>query len=344
MTSLLAFTLQLQTASVAPHLINQLIPVAQKSIYKVAECRFKSADGDISADPMADALQQQIDTTYILSILNLTAASSMTSITHTESGPQTRQAEFWRMVPVDLVLIFLTPNQKLDDILAMLDLLCTSALRDSVGPLVAGEEPDGVASMVIEKVTANLVVLPKGASAPGDKHAIGLAVLRTLAAFAQSPFGALQVASHATGIPRLVTILSRLVDEMYDMSDPVVCGTKSVAETSSRRDHDIRVERTETTREDTIGLNRLIKQIVLLLHFLVTNPRTANVANIQSKLAVAYGGSQRYILALSRIHFAEEDLVYEAGIDEETADLARELCEFVVTPDEGEGVRDAFGA
>lgn len=353
LASLVAFTLQLDTKSVAPHIVNELLPVAEQSIYKIADLRYQSAAGDLTADPAADALQQQIDTTYILSIVHLVAMACVTSVAQTdEGGVQTRQADFWRMVPMDLVLMLLTPKQRLDDILLMLDLLCTSALPGSLGPLLADRAPDLGARMVIEKVSANLVDLPRTASSPRQKHAVALAVLRALGAFVRTPFGALQLASHVQAIPRLVTTLAALVDELYDMSDltPLSAEEREVAAAAAagtgvkgqgpeRRP----AHGDDDYDDDWEGLHKLVKQIVSLLHRLVTGTDTSKAADIQTKLAGAYGGPQRYILTLSRIHFAEEDLVYEAGIDEATADMARELCEYVVTPDEGEGVREAFG-
>ncbi|KAM9883561.1 DNA repair protein rad26 [Verticillium dahliae] len=350
LVSLLAFTLQLQTVSVAPNLIHSLVPAAERSMYMVLELRYKSTDGDLSGDPAADSLQQQIDTTHILSLLHLAAMASVSAIVQTEEGAQTQQANFWSMMPVDFVLIFLTPNQRLDDILGMMDLLCTSVLSASVGPLEMGKGPETVAYMIIEKLTCNLLDLPRAASTPRLIHTVGSGVLRTLTAFTQSQFGALQVANHDNAIPRLVTTLSGLVDELYDASDPVVTdspagsgGNRAAAHPPAGDLGADKADDADDADDDLVGLHRLIKQIVLLLHRLVADPATADAANIQSKLAMAYGGPQRYILSLSRIHFAEEDLVYEAGIDEETAELARELCEFVVTPDEGEGVREAFG-
>ncbi|KAM0326561.1 hypothetical protein ACHAQA_006430 [Verticillium albo-atrum] len=343
LVSLLAFTLQLQTVSVAPNLIHSLVPAAERSMYMVLEARYKSTDGDLSGDPAADSLQHQIDTTYILSLLHLAAMASVTAVVQTEDGAQTQQANFWSMIPVDFVLIFLTPNQRLDDILGMMDLLCTSVLPHSVGPLELGKDPEAVASMIIEKLTCNLLDVPRAASTPRQVHAIGSGVLRTLTAFTRSTFGALQVANHVHAIPRLVTTLSAMVDELYDVTDPVAGKGGACAGAATEGLEAEGEAAAEDSDEDLVGLHRLIKQIVLLLHRLVADTATADAANIQSKLALAYGGPQRYILSLSRIHFAEEDLVYEAGIDEETAELARELCEFVVTPDEGEGVREAFG-
>jgi hypothetical protein len=91
------------------------------------------------------------------------------------------------------------------------------------------------------------------------------------------------------------------------------------------------------------SLYRIISQSVFLIHALVIGPDTANIADIGQKLSMAHGGSQRYLLALGRLTFAEEDLVMEAGIDGETVEAAHELLELAVTPDEGEVVSGAFG-
>ncbi|KAK2030589.1 DNA repair protein Rad26 [Colletotrichum zoysiae] len=347
LASLLSFTLQLQTISVAPHIINESIPVLQQSIYKVAEARFKSIDGDISSDPSTEAIQQQVDTTYILSLLHASAAACATTLTETDNGAQTRQADFWQLITLDLVLILLTPKQRLDDIIGMLDMLCTSALPNSIGPIISGKEPDLVARMVIDKVSLNLVDLPQAAASTSQKHAVRFAVLRTLMAFARTPYGARQIASHVSVIPRLVTALSELVDVLYDVSNPVVnnggvsCNTRRDGAVSATPDDP---RNSADDWDDGRGdPSVLISQIILLLHTIVTDPTTANIANILNKLSVSHGGSQRYILSLSRLNFAEEDLVYEAAIDADTVDRAHELLELAVTPDEGDGIAVSFG-
>jgi hypothetical protein len=112
--------------------------------------------------------------------------------------------------------------------------------------------------------------------------------------------------------------------------------------TSNEIDSQVLALQTRST-EKTLLLNQLIAQITALLHFLITDPRTANVANMPAKLAASHGGSHRYLITLARLAFAEEDLVLEAGIDARTVELAHDLLELAVTPDEGEGVGEVFG-
>ncbi|KAF9880243.1 hypothetical protein CkaCkLH20_02197 [Colletotrichum karsti] len=345
LTSLLSFTIQLQTMSVVPQVLSELVPAAQSSVYMVAEARFRSIDGSDSA---TEALEQNIDTTYILSLLYASAAVCATTVTETENGAQTRQAEFWQLITVDLVLALLTPKQRLEDILAMLDMLCTSTLPDSIGPIVPGKEPELVARMIIDKVSLNLVDLPLTAVTTSEKHAVRFAVMRTLTAFARSPFAARQIAGHVSVVPRLVTALNELINVLYDISDPVA-DLGGGGSSSSRKDgavdatpDDLR-DGADDWDDGRIGPSLLISQIILLLHSLATDPNTANIVNILQKLSVTHGGPQRYLLSLSRLNFAEEDLVYEAVIDADTVDRAHELLELSITPDEGDSVAESFG-
>lgn len=108
---------------------------------------------------------------------------------------------------------------------------------------------------------------------------------------------------------------------------------------------DIEEDSEESRRQSTPALLcRVISKAVLLLHALVTDERTANIVDMTRQLATSAGGSQRYLLTLARLSFAEEELVLEAGIDVETAERAHALLEMAVTPDEGEEMGALFEA
>jgi hypothetical protein len=66
--------------------------------------------------------------------------------------------------------------------------------------------------------------------------------------------------------------------------------------------------------------------------------------DIQKKLTVIRGGSQKYLLSLSRLNFSEDDLVLESGIDSDVATCALEMLELFVTPEEGDAIHAAFSA
>jgi hypothetical protein len=63
---------------------------------------------------------------------------------------------------------------------------------------------------------------------------------------------------------------------------------------------------------------------------------------MQSKLASIHGGSQKYLLVLSRLNFAEDDLLLESGIEVDVQGLALEMLNLKVTPEEVDEVNGAF--
>lgn len=243
--------------------------------------------------------------------------------------------------------------------------------------------PAAVAATMIDCVSSFLCEPPRWASPGSANEIVARsAALKTLVIFAASPFGALQTAGSDVAIPRLVTVLCWAIDRLYDMDAALPPrnayrgkmqgnGRQTEAEYGrhlDKQDSSLANDMDEDgvdreTRADGPGgppvarslgsvegepdsvplLCRFIAQATRLLHFLVTDPRTADVANTATKLAASHGGSQRHLLTLARLTFAEEDLVFEAGIDAETTELAQELLELAVTPDEGEEVAAMFG-
>jgi hypothetical protein len=242
--------------------------------------------------------------------------------------------------------------------------------------------PAEAAATVIDCVSSFLRDSPRWAAPGSAKEtAVRSAALGTLAVFATSPFGALHLAQSDVAIPRLVAVLCWAIDRLYDAELPMTTaefvGTsdsltepgdqmdvdRSVAsETHAEGDGPMAVEPREAnarkpklpdlpeeepppeelTPDPMTVLCQIIAQATWLLHFLATDPRTADAANIPAKLAASHGGSQRYYLALARLNFAEEDLVLEAGIDAETVERAHELLELAVTPDEGDEISELF--
>ncbi|KAL1879883.1 hypothetical protein Daus18300_001722 [Diaporthe australafricana] len=91
-------------------------------------------------------------------------------------------------------------------------------------------------------------------------------------------------------------------------------------------------------------LYTIASSVILLLHTLVTDPATSAHTDMRAKLSTSHGAPQKYLLTLSRLNYAEEDLVLEVGIEQGTLDRANELLDLAITPDEAEGVRQVFGA
>lgn len=331
LVALISYTLQLHTTTVAVLTIRNLAAAAQTTIFMVAEGRHRVPDGDLSKNEAYRDVAEHINTTYILGLLQVVAMACATTPIKTDQGLELRTGELWQLLTFDFVLLLLTPKQKLEDVIGMLELLHTSALPGSIGPIIEDKEPAFVARVIIERVSAKLLEFPWSATTADEKRRVRTSALRTLIAFARHPFGASQLASHTNALPRLVGCLSTSIDDLYDQPIP-----STVLPPPSDADDLLPV-----TPDPSASLSLIISQCVLLIHTLVTGPHAADVGQ---KLSVSHGGSQRYLIALGRLTFAEEDLVLEAGIEGEVVEAAHELLEMVVTPDEGEIVSEAFGA
>jgi hypothetical protein len=332
--SLVSFTFDLHATAVASITVASLAPIAQATMLSVAEARHRVPDGDISKHSEYSMLDEHIDSTHILSLLHISALACIATPSDNHDASRLGSIEFWKLITLNTVFYMLTPKQKLDDIVGMLHLVALSAQPNSIGPITDEMDPETVAMHVIEQVSAKLTDLPHNANCPKLKRRVQLAALRALIAFAQYPFGAMQLAIHRNALPRLVTCLSASIDGLYDQSIP-----QSIfppwSETGSAA--------LDAAPSASAELCQITSQCVLLIHKLVTDSSTANVVEIGQKLSTCHGGSQRYLLALVRLTFAEEDLVMESDIDNEFVEAAHELLEMAVTPDEGEIISAAFG-
>lgn len=289
------------------------------------------------------------------------------------------QRLYWKLMQIDFVLAMLSPKQPREEFLGMLSLLCTSCLPESIGPITSEPErdPEFVAQALVERVS-KMMHMPQQWATPGDTSGsfghrqciVRLAALRTLMSFAQSPMGAKQLALSEVAIPRLVNVLCGALDALYDMDVPVDLFRVASHETAqakadlSREDPPGDAEEMQgvvkesdenspnlppTGEHGLLDINptpllySLISSTILLLHTLVTDPATSAFTDMRAKLSTSHGASQKYLLTLSRLNYAEEDLVLEAGIDPSTFDLANDLLDLAITPDEAEGIREVFG-
>ncbi|XWW94845.1 hypothetical protein V2A60_002794 [Cordyceps javanica] len=344
--SLLSFTFQLHVTSVAPLVARNLLPIAQSTICLVADTlQSRLPDGNFPKQQEYKYYEEHVDTVEAMSLLHMCALACATSHDDVQLGFEHGLSSFWKLMTLDMVVILLSPKQRFHDIVNMLDLLSTSSTPDSVGPITEEKEPQLVARIMIERVSARLVEGPRSPHTQTQKRTIRATALRTLIAFARYPFGALQLATHDNALPRLMTCLCTSIDELYDqpisstfLPEPPVPADEDVCG-GSASNHAVKMDEASATPE----LSRIISQCVLLLHAFVTDPCTADAADMSRKLSVFHGGSQRQLLALGRLTFAEEDLIMEAGIDSEIVEAAHELLELAVSPDEGEVVSEAFG-
>ncbi|KAF5021974.1 hypothetical protein F66182_5984 [Fusarium sp. NRRL 66182] len=334
--ALISFTFSLHASEVAPFVFPNLAAPAQATMCTLAEwqCRIREGEQRLKNDQF-QSMKKHIKIVDIMSILYTSSLACSTALDEANPGAESKAAEFWSCISLDLVYKLLSPKQELPEILAMLELLTTSSLPSSIGPITDEVDASSVAGNVINQVTNTLTDYHLSAKTREQKCTLRLAALRTLIAFSRYPFGAIELASHSLALPRLVTCLSTAIDELYDQPIPSNILPQTCETNKSR-------SQSEATSHSA-SLYRIISQCVFLIHVLVMGPETANIAGISQKLSMALGGNPRYLLALGRLTFAEEDLVMEAGIDGQTVEAAHELLELAVTPDEGEVISEAFG-
>ncbi|KAK4151703.1 hypothetical protein C8A00DRAFT_16920 [Chaetomidium leptoderma] len=333
------------------------------------------------SDAVVRQLCLNIDITQCLSLLYLAALGCLPqplgeSIASDPPLPSP-QLEFWRTMELDFVLTMLSPKHPEADWLGMMSLLRTSVTPENIGPIPSPatdstsgraevRDPKAVAATLIDCVSSFLVEAPRWAS-PGSTKEIVVrsAALETLTTFAASSFGTLQIAESDVALPRLVTVLCWCIDRLYDSDLPLRAEKEQGAgENKLKRADEMDLDQLDSNAAEggrvdeeqpamaegvldampdpMALLYHIISRATWLLHFLVTDPRTSDLANTSAKLAASHGGSQRYFLTLARLNFAEEDLVLEAGIDADTVELAHELLELAVTPDEGEEISEMF--
>ncbi|KAK4202309.1 hypothetical protein QBC40DRAFT_196307 [Triangularia verruculosa] len=374
LASLIFYTLDLNTVEVAPRIISSLVPVCTTTCQLVALQRHHSPDGDLSnhSDPGIRQLSLDIDVTQCLALLYLAALGCLAN-SHDEMGTEECReitkhsplAQFWRTVEPEFVIRMLSAKHPEREWYGMLSLLWTSVLPNSVGPVpnpasatssgrAKAKDLSQVSRDTINAVSLFLNESPKWASKGSIKELeVRTATLRTLVVFTASPFGMVQVAQSEVVIPRLVTVLCWAIDRLYDLDGGLPAahqretattkGAGDAAEAGWMEPNGQEAFANTDDKKLAVLLPRFIARAILLLHTLVTHPRTASVVNMATKLSASHGGAQRYLLMLARLCFAEDELVLEVGIDPATAELARELIELSVTPVEGEEMSKAFG-
>jgi hypothetical protein len=255
----------------------------------------------------AEPYDKDIDPSSCLAVLHLAALGCMSDISDI--------THFWRFMRWDFVLLILSMNQPISDFETMLKLLSTSILRDTFG-MIAPDDPatqQQYARYIIDRLTYPLFEIPYMPTGtdkvPADAllH-LRLEILYLLMNMIRSPYASLALATHPNAVGRLVSLMSDELDVLYDYR----AGHESSA-----------MILTLSTR--------------VLYHLVTTHE-----LDVQSKLAPIQGGSQKYLLVLSRLNFAEDDLLLESGIEMDVQGLVLEMLNLRVTPEEVDEVNGAF--
>lgn len=301
-----------------PELVTPLAGVLQDSVEVNAVPRFRYSPAArekarvVRQTPQSD-LQPQVNSTEALSLLYHIACELL----HIRGALE----NFWRHIRHTFILLMLHGSQPLKDIVLILQLLSTSIRPDSFGPIMpTAEEQADVQKWIVDRLSH---MLSESAQPDEDVEpytaqdicAMRLEVLFLLESLAFNPaapsreHGSIIIAAHPNALPRLFRSMHDELDALY----------------SSPPEHDLRVALVN-------GLMRLI--------FGVMRRHGASI-NMQEKLECVPGSKQKHLVVLTRLAFCDGS-VLEAGIDDETVDMAHELLEEWTNPQEAESLAEAF--
>lgn len=203
---ILKFALELKTLSIVPHIIDQLIPLVQKTADLVAIPRFKNE--------LPDPYDKDIDVSACLALTHLTALGCVPEQEHI--------TRFWKLMRWDFVLLMLSQNQPVSDFEWMLRILSTGVLKDSFGSN-PDDNPKFRASTnaghIIERLTYPLFeVLPTSLGKVEADIVLKLRIhiILLMTGMTRSPYAGKALVSHPNAIGRLVSLISDELDSLYD--------------------------------------------------------------------------------------------------------------------------------
>ncbi|KAJ5937208.1 hypothetical protein N7454_004863 [Penicillium verhagenii] len=301
-------------------LINPLLTVLQDSVEVNAVPRFRYSPAAREKarvirpvpTPQSD-LQPLVDSTEALRLLYQIASELL----HAKNVLD----DFWRNIRHTFTLVMLHPSQPLKDIVLILRLLSTSIRPESFGPIMPsqGEQNDiqrwivdRLSFMFSERAQPDEGVEPY---TPQDICAMRLEVLLLLEALAFNPaaptreHGSAIIAAHPNALARLFRSMHDELDALY----------------ASPPEQELRVALVN-------GLMRLVFGVIR---------RHGSSINMQEKLSRVPGSKQKHLVVLTRLAFCDGS-VLEAGIDDETVDMAHDLLEEWTNPQEAELLAEVF--
>ncbi|KAI5240755.1 hypothetical protein E4T42_08275 [Aureobasidium subglaciale] len=301
-------------------LIERFLPLATKTIDLVALPRVRQPLGS----QVDSQLLKSINVDQILTLMHGMAFDASLNSDSCQV--------FWRRMEFDFTLMMLNKGQPLPQIMLVLQMLGSSAMPESFSIIVDDpEKQSALEGHTIDRLTTLLFERPEapaGESPYEDSEVTVLQIetIRVLNSLAVTKHGSEVLAQHRTAIGRLVRLLHVSVIKLYDLP-PTNHDIMSVASDSPDF---------STVHELTTSL---INLTVRLLYHLLMN--YGDVINLREKLMVIPGGHHKFLVSLTRLAFSEQ-LVYEAGLDNEALDAAHEILDGILSPEEGEAVVQAI--
>lgn len=261
----------------------------------------------------------QIDVLECLHLLYLIATSCV-------GLEGTEPTDLWEAIPSDFTLMLLNKEQPIAQISLMLDIIATSALPTSIGPITtSASQTDSQATRedaLIGRLTNIFTETPSSTADPSpseppdpvtetDTLSLRLQVISLLTTLSLPQYGATRLAQNRICIGRLIKYLDRLLTTLY---------------------------KTPLAPTQTPTITSINATMKLIFHIVSSNPGF----DVKSKLVNTLGGQHAYLVGLTRLAFSE-GLVLERGIEEGVVDMALEMLDEGLSLEEGEAFGGVFG-
>lgn len=229
--------------------------------------------------------------------------------------------DFWRRIHYSFVLMMLSCSQPVGDVKLTLSLLMTSVRANSFGSIQESEQDqsaneqyivDRVASLLCETLQPDEGQPPYTRVEICDVRLEAISFLMTVAFNPNEPadtHGSRVIASHPTTLAKLIRAMHDELNSLY----------------SYPPEKDMHSEM----------INELMRLIYSVIH------RHPGEVDLQSKLQRIPGGKQKFLVVMTRLAFSE-GLVLEAGIEDETVEMAHGILDDAVNPEEAEALLEAF--
>ncbi|OJJ44137.1 hypothetical protein ASPZODRAFT_18901 [Penicilliopsis zonata CBS 506.65] len=301
-----------------PQLIGHLVPVLQEAGDINGVPRFRNSPvsrknlGQIRQTPQSE-LQPEVDSTEMLTLLYDMACGCL----HVESALR----DFWQFMRYDFVLMMLNSSQPIRDIILTINLLSTSISPTSFGSLRDSKEEQAANEKYIVDRLANLLSeMPQVDEGDPPYTSIEICSLRleALSLLAQIAFNSMAPDStHGSSvIASHPTVLARLFRAMHDELDALY---------SYPPERDLH--------------SALVNQLMHLIYSVIQRHKEG--LDLQSKLVRVAGGKQKFLVVLTRLAFSDGP-VLEEGITDETVEMAHEILDDAVNPQEAEALLEVF--
>lgn len=318
----LHFILACEPVETSVRVAERVVPLVIAFVDLVSDPISKAAKGGDQAisdlfSPSQRDIASHIDVLDCLELLYVIATSCVSS---PDAGAITR---LWHAIPSTFACMLLVKEQPHAQITLMLHILSTSGLADSLGPITTAESAhDNQASnedALINRLTNLFTETPKVLVEPSkpavstptlsetDLWNLRLLVLTVLTQFSITPYGCDRLAQNRLCIGRLIKYLDFCITTLY------------------------RQPLSPTQDQKVSSINTTMK---LIYHIATSNPNF----DMKAKLVNTLGGQHAYLVSLTRLAFSE-GLVLEAGIEDAVVNMAHDILDEGLSPEEG----DAFG-